>query len=387
MALLTGEGALGGLGLSSSPLAGGLTLATVPATSTLHYIVAGQSNATRRSPANLFDTLDPALAGLQATVNLIESALASTGFESGLGDWTPEASLGDSLANALAAAATISDSYFAPVIWWQGTRDSSNNLWADDYLEQLTNLKRAIELRAGVNLPWIIIRLNSGVGNVGTTVVRNAQQSLVASDSDVYLIDIDDVPLDGVHYFASGYATIDQRIRDFIDNNSLIRTVAEATTGAPTAIEGEDSAAFDSTFDGTANQSVELIPHTAGNISMIDGNFQMDSSGNNLVRDTSVGIGNFGALGVSTPDVQGEVTRIFVLNFIAPNTTVGGVILRFNPADNTHLALFVRDTTSNTYRLFYYQDGVYTLVPGQAYGFSPNSGNNFNLRVEYSPNL
>jgi lysophospholipase L1-like esterase len=101
----------------------------------------------------------------------------------------------------------------AAVVISLGTNDASDATAASNYETNLTDIIDELRTTYGSSLVVLIPKVNSGCTNTHTNTVRAAQVSYVAGDALAFLIENDDLSLtDGLHYFASGYLTLGQRI-------------------------------------------------------------------------------------------------------------------------------------------------------------------------------
>lgn len=94
--------------------------------------------------------------------------------------------------------------YVEKVIWVQGERDATDLTWANNYESNLNGFMSSINA-VFQNLPdWHIARLKTDINPssyLHVLTVRAAQENIINTNSNVYLIDVDDCSIpDQVHY-------------------------------------------------------------------------------------------------------------------------------------------------------------------------------------------
>ena len=209
------------------------TFAALTNANDLTYSLAGQSNAAGRNGGSVNASFATwANSNLAAPYTIVKTAVDGTGFEGGVGRWAVASNdLAEDFATALLARknAGTANSRFTPIVWWQGERDATSESFANAYITQFNLFREYVKNESGLDLPWIVIRLHSSSLHPFTSTIRAAQDTL-AAQGDVYLINIDDLPMnpDLLHYNAPEYATVEARVRALIDSEQLIKTYAQA---------------------------------------------------------------------------------------------------------------------------------------------------------------
>ena len=346
-----------------------LIFSGLTATSVLEYTLIGQSNATENNGNSVSAALQAwATTNSAATINISNYALSGRGFGVGFGNgdvgrtgWPPAFVQGSAFITGVQTtkASSTADTYYSPVIIIQGEYDAQASDRALEWEAQVTNLKTTFEDTVGINLPWVVVRLNNSSALSDASTVIAQQNSFIANNADVYLVDIDDQTLqpDGLHYDGPAYTVIEERIRSVIDANNLL-TLASAAERAPTSSVTGSGVSFESSFTGTSGADASTATNTTGSFSVANGSMEIHSSGSGLVISGADPGGPGYLLDVDTMPT-GEIIQIeMTLNHTGGNTTAGPT-LRKGALSDEFIALFLRNASNDVARLFRY-DGSYS---------------------------
>lgn len=126
-------------------------------------------------------------------------------------------------ANTANARASLADHPIPTAIIWDQGESDANASYADLYEQNLRNFIAARRTYLGSAVPFIIVKLSSAQTFLDPTYlekIRTAQVNVASSVQGCYLVETDDLPLDGakLHYTAAGLITLGQRIATLVGN-------------------------------------------------------------------------------------------------------------------------------------------------------------------------
>ena len=341
------QGALVNLGtMTASTASAGGDLASLTSSDVFHNTLIGQSNAVLMGTSR-FETSFAAT--YQGTVNSTLSATTGTGFQSGIGAWNIDDPNVTNLISGLNTSKATT-THYGPIVIWLGETDGSSAAHAVEFADQLTNLDFYVQRETGLQLNWLVIRLNNSSTRVAAAEIISQTDAFIASDSRFHLMAIDDFTLDadGLHYSTtqfSGQPTYDaanDRIISLINNNNLVLTSASAAVTPPPPVTG-GGIVFESTFTGTAGASITTAAHTTGTITPVQGDIVIGDSGSGLTATGAAQADPDRWLFLINEIPVGEVIEVDFICFSTSGGSIHGPIFRRN-ANGSYYNLQVKHT-------------------------------------------
>ncbi len=328
------QGVLVNLGtMTASGASAGGDLASLTSSDVFHNTLIGQSNAVLMGTSR-FET--SFAAAYQGTVNSTLSATTGTGFQSGIGAWNIDDPNVTNLISGLNTSKATT-THYGPIVIWLGETDGSSAAHAVEFADQLTNLDFYVQRETGLQLNWLVIRLNNSSTRVAAAEIISQTDAFIASDSRFHLMAIDDFTLDadGLHYSTtqfSGQPTYDaanDRIISLINNNNLVLTSASAAVTPPPPVTG-GGIVFESTFTGTAGASITTAAHTTGTITPVQGDIVIGDSGSGLTATGAAQADPDRWLFLINEIPVGEVIEVDFICFSTSGGSIHGPIFRRN---------------------------------------------------------
>ncbi len=390
MPLLSGGG-LGGL-LTQLVQSAGISYNDLTATDHVIYPLAGQSNAVGQNGGDIGATFSSYGDSQAWSYDLAKSAVGSTGFLSGTGDWTPGDLLAQSLKSSInSAAAAIADKstlYLSPVVWWQGGSDLSQQVNLDNYETQFNNLKDNVKEVTGLDFLWIIIQMHDSYTSSRKDAYRALQQSMAANDPKIYLLDIDSIAdtVDGFHHAGSEYAIVEGLIRDLINANNLLIPYSEILYTPPSP-SGE---IFRSTFTGTAGQNITTLTPETGNgfVYLAGSDGLIDTTSPTRARRDPGTISTFHTIDPIPLNNQSTLVKRIEIDFIderssKPTNEFSFQTLMRLEDNNNYMSFTIWPRTSDSISWYYYEENVPTELQSASQNLVVN---NVSIAIEYDKN-
>lgn len=141
----------------------------------------------------------------------IKVAIGGTGFLNGTGLWASGGALRNALRNHYVnpgLSKLTGEVWLMPFLWIQGESDAGTLANANAYESQLRAFFTDLRSSVGISdFPIVVIRLHSGTTYEFKTTIQAAQDSIAASDKNVWLINPDAFTLtgDNIHYTPEGF--------------------------------------------------------------------------------------------------------------------------------------------------------------------------------------
>ena len=382
------QGSLVNLGtMTASAASAGGDLVSLTSSDVFHNTLIGQSNAVYLGTSR-FET--SFAAAYQGTVNSTLAATSGTGFQGGIGAWNIDDPNVTNLISGLNASKGTT-THYGPIVVWMGETDGTNVAYGPGFADQLINLDFYVQRETGLQLNWLVIRLNNSSGIVAAAEIISQTDAFIASDSRFHLMAIDDFTLDadGYHYLTtqfSGQPTYDaanDRVISLINSNNLVLTAASAAVAPPPIVTG-GGVVFESTFTGAAGASITTATHTTGTITPVQGEIVIGASGSGLT-----------AAGVPQADPDrwlflineipvGEVIEVDFICFSTNSGAIHGPIFRRN-ANGSYYNLQVKHIEAQLSTAWHRstQPGiaVFNITPGTLAGDNIYTG-----KLQYSAN-
>ena len=376
---------LGTMTASAAPAGG--DLASLTSSDVFHNTLIGQSNAVFLGTSR-FETSFAAT--YQGTVNSTLSATGGTGFQGGVGAWNIDDPNVTNLISGLNASKATT-THYGPIVIWLGETDGANVAYAPEFADQLTNLDFYVQRETGLQLNWLVIRLNNSSAVVAAAEIISQTDAFIASDSRFHLMAIDDFTLDadGFHYLNTqfnGQPTYDaanDRVISLINSNNLVLTSASATITPPPPVTG-GGVVFESSFTGAAGASITTATHTTGTITPVQGDIVIGDSGSGLTASGAAQADPDRWLFLINEIPVGEVIEVDFICFSTNSGAIHGPIFRRN-TNGSYYNLQVKHVESQLstgwHRSTQPGIAVFNITPGTLAGDNIYTG-----KLQYSAN-